>query len=57
MIIDIIKQVKADWDFAKGRSDCDLGVEHREGKSLAYDEGYAHQYDLDSVADENTRCF
>ena len=34
-------------DFIKGQRDCRDGVEHKAGKSKAYDNGYAFQYEME----------
>jgi len=41
-------------DFLKGQEDCIDGVEHKAGKSEAYDRGYAAEYELEQVLTEMT---
>ena len=36
-------------DFMKGQMDCHEGKPHKQGKSAAYDSGYATQYEMEQV--------
>jgi hypothetical protein len=37
------------FDFIDGQSDCRSGVEHKSGRSEAYDRGYAAEYESEQV--------
>ena len=41
-----------DRDFLQGQKDCEAGKPHQEGKSEAYDRGYAAQYELEQLKSE-----
>ena len=36
-------------EFMRGSRDCEKGIRHEDGNSEAYDEGYAHQYQLEQI--------
>ena len=39
-------------DFLQGQRDCKAGVEHKAGKSKAYDDGYGTQYEAEQSMTE-----
>jgi hypothetical protein len=36
-------------DFLQGQNDCRDGIEHKAGKSAAYDDGYSTQYQAEQI--------
>jgi hypothetical protein len=45
---------RVEIDYMLGMKDCENGVEHKEGKSDSYNEGYSSQYEYEQV--ESARC-
>ena len=39
-------------DFLQGQNDCRDGIEHKAGKSAAYDDGYSTQYSAEQMLTE-----
>jgi len=44
-----------DMDAHLGKEDCINGVEHKEGRSAAYDRGYSEQYAIEQQQSERTK--
>ena len=56
----VIPKGVADWlsnaiELGDGRRDCINGVEHKEGRSAAYDRGYSEQYAIEQQQSERTK--
>ena len=42
-------------EFIDGMRDCRNGVAHQAGKSKEYDDGYAAQYELEQIINEQSK--